>query len=169
MKRVNLNMKEKNIYEIIKKLVDTNGNKNRVAIRLVFSVRYVNKLIQKFKTEGKVGFIHKNSSRQPKATISNEIKEKILSLYKDKYYDFNWSHFKEKLNEDENIKISYTPLRHILTSAGYISPLCNRSTRRIKRKELESKKKLTDIDKNIIIDDHILDSDSAHPRKPRAK
>ena len=169
MKRMDLNMKEKNIYEIIKKLVDTNGNKNRVAIRLGFSVRYVNKLIQKYKTEGKAGFIHKNSGRQPKATISNEIKERILSLYKDKYYDFNWSHFKEKLNEDENIKISYTPLRHILTSAGYISPLCNRSTRRAKRKELESKKKLTDIDKNIVIDDHILDSDSAHPRKPRAK
>ena len=73
-------MKEKNIYEIIKKLVDTNGNKNRVAIRLGFSVRYVNKLIQKFKTEGKSGWIHKNSGRQPKATISNEIKEKILSL-----------------------------------------------------------------------------------------
>ena len=45
LKRVDLTMKEKNIYEIIKKLVDTNGNKNRVAIRLVFSVRYVNKLI----------------------------------------------------------------------------------------------------------------------------
>ena len=68
LKRVDLNMKEKNIYEIIKKLVDTNGNKNRVAIRLGFSVRYVNKLIQKFKTEGKAGFIHKNYGRQPKAT-----------------------------------------------------------------------------------------------------
>ena len=28
MKRVDLNMKEKSIYEIIKRLVDTNGNKN---------------------------------------------------------------------------------------------------------------------------------------------
>lgn len=74
-----------------------------------------------------------------------------------------------KLNEDENIKISYTPLRHILTSAGFISPLCNRSTRRAKKKELEAKNKLTEIDKNIIIDDHILDSENSHPRKPRAK
>ena len=38
-------MKEKNIYEIIKKIIDTNGNKNRVAIRLGFSVRYVNKRV----------------------------------------------------------------------------------------------------------------------------
>ena len=169
LRRVDLNMKEKTIYEIIKRLVDTNGNKKRAAIRLGCTERYVNKLIIKYKTEGKAGFIHKNSGRQPKATISKETKDKILKLYEDKYYDYNWTHFTEKLNEDENIKITYTPLRHILTQAGYISPLCNRSTRRAKKKELEAKKKLTDIDKNIIIDDHILDSESAHPRKPRAK
>ena len=34
MKRVELNMKEKNIYQIIKKLVDTKGNKKKAAIRL---------------------------------------------------------------------------------------------------------------------------------------
>ncbi|MGN0967359.1 MAG: ISNCY family transposase [Candidatus Coprovivens sp.] len=162
-------MKEQNIYQIIKKLVDTNGNKKKAAIRLGCTERYVNKLITKYRTEGKAGFVHKNSGRQPKATISKETKERIISLYKNKYYDFNWSHFTEKLNEDESIKISYTPLRHILTSAGFISPLCNRSTRRAKKKELEAKNKLTEIDKNVIIDDHILDSDSSHPRKPRAK
>jgi hypothetical protein len=134
-------MKEKTIYEIIKRLVDTNGNKKRAAIRLGCTERYVNKLIIKYKNEGKAGFIHKNSGRQPKATISKETKDKILKLYEDEYYDYNWTHFTEKLNEDENIKITYTPLRHILTSAGYISPLCNRSTRRAKKKELEAKKR----------------------------
>lgn len=61
MRRVELNMKEKTIYDIIKKLVDTNGNKNRAAIRLGCTPRYVNKLIAKYKSEGKAGFIHKNS------------------------------------------------------------------------------------------------------------
>lgn len=169
LRRVDLNMKEKTIYDIIKKLVDTNGNKNRAAIRLGCTPRYVNKLIAKYKSEGKAGFIHKNSGRKPKATIPDEIKNKILLLYREKYYDYNWYHFKEKLNEDEGVSITYTPLRHILTAAGYISPLCNKSTRRAKKKELESKSKLTDIDKNLIIDDHILDSEDSHPRKPRAK
>ena len=162
-------MKEKTIYEIIKRLVENKGNKKRAAIRLGCTERYVNKLITKYRTEGKTGFVHKNSGRQPKATISKETKERIINLYKNKYYDFNWSHFTEKLNEEENIKISYTPLRHVLTSAGFISPLCNRSTRRAKKKELEAKNKLTEIDKNLIIDDHILDSENSHPRKPRAK
>ena len=169
MKRVELNMKEKNIYQIIKKLVDTNGNKKRAAIRLGCTERYINILIYKYKKEGKAGFIHKNSGRKPATSISIEIKKKIIELYKNKYYDYNWTHFKEKLNEVEFIYITYTPLRKILLEAGFISPLCNKSTRRAKRKELEAKKKLTDIDKNLIIDDHILDSEDAHPRKPRAK
>lgn len=98
-------MKEKTIYEIIKRLVENKGNKKRAAIRLGCTERYVNKLITKYRTEGKAGFVHKNSGRQPKATISKETKERIINLYKNKYYDFNWSHFTEKLNEDENIKI----------------------------------------------------------------
>ena len=169
MRRVELNMKEQNIYQIIKKLVDTNGNKKKAALRIGCTVRYIDILIHKYKIEGKAGFIHKNSGRKPATTIPDETREKIIKLYQEKYYDYNWSHFNEKLIEVEGISITYTPLRNILTKAGFISPLCNRSTRRAKKKELEEKKKLTDIDKNLIIDDHILDSEEAHPRKPRAK
>ena len=132
MKRVDLNMKEQNIYQIIKKLVDTNGNKKKAAIRLGCTERYVNVLINKYKTEGKAGFIHKNSGRKPATTIPDERREKIIKLYKENYYDYNWSHFNEKLNEIEGISITYTPLRKILTNAGFISPLCTRSTRRAK-------------------------------------
>ena len=156
MKRVDLNMKEKTIYEIIKKLADKNGNKKRAAIRLGCTERYVNILIHKYKTEGKAGFIHKNTGRKPATTIPDVTREKIINLYKEKYFDYNWSHFCEKLNEDNGISITYTPLRNILTKAGYISPLCNQSTRKAKRKELEEKKILTEVDKNLIIDDDAL-------------
>ncbi len=84
MKRVDLNMKEKSIYEIIKRLVDTNGNKNRAAIKLGVTPRYINKLIIKYKTEGKEGFIHKNSGRKPKATIDDDTRATIIKLYKEK-------------------------------------------------------------------------------------
>lgn len=169
MRRVDLNMKEKNIYEIIKKLVDTNGNKHKAAIRLGYTIRYINKLIEKYKKEGKQGFIHKNTGRKPAITIPIKIKKEIIKLYEEKYYDFNWAHFKEKLKDSEKINISYTALRLLLTKEGYISPLCNRLTRKKKKQELTNKKKLTDVDKKVIIDNHILDKEKAHPRKPRAK
>lgn len=169
MRKVELTMKENNIYKIIKKLVETNGSKHRAAIRLNCSERNINILIKKYNTEGKNGFSHKNKLRKPSNTISDELRKKIIKLYKEYYYDCNWTHYKEKLIEDEKIEISYTALSHILTKAGFISPLCNRATKRRKKQELEDKKNLTEIDKNVILDDHILDSLDAHPRRPRAK
>ena len=45
MRKVELRMNEQNKYEIIKKLVETNGNKKRAATRLGCTVRTINRLI----------------------------------------------------------------------------------------------------------------------------
>ena len=107
MKKVELRTMEQNKYEIIKNLVDNNGNKQRAAIKLGITIRQVNRLIQIYKTQGKAGFVHGNRGRLPKKTISQEIKNQIIELYKTKYYDANFKHFQELLEEYENIKISY--------------------------------------------------------------
>ena len=46
--------------------------------------------------------------------------EKILKLYREKYFDFNISHFYDKLREDHSIKISYNWVRLALQGAGLI-------------------------------------------------
>lgn len=53
MRKVNLRMKEQNKYEIIKELVDHNGNKNAATVKLGISIRQVNRLIKKYKEMGK--------------------------------------------------------------------------------------------------------------------
>ena len=55
MRKVELRMNEQNKYEIIKKLVETNGNKKRAATRLGCTVRTINRLIIKYKEQGKKG------------------------------------------------------------------------------------------------------------------
>lgn len=169
MKEVILTMKEMNIYQIIKKLVETNGNKKRAAIRLDCSIRNINLLIKKYKEKGKAGFSHGNKLRKPKATICIQIRNNIVNLYEKKYFGFNWKHFYEKLNAVENIKISYYALHKLLTSASYISPLAFKRTKKNKSKELEHKKKLTEIDKKVIQDNLLLDKYDSHARSPRAK
>ena len=46
--------------------------------------------------------------------------EKILKLYREKYFDFNISHFYDKLRGEHNIKISYNWVRLALEGAGLI-------------------------------------------------
>lgn len=58
MRKVELRMNEDYKYKIIKKLVETNGNKNSVCVKLNCSKRTVDRLIVKNKLEGKSGFVH---------------------------------------------------------------------------------------------------------------
>lgn len=162
-------MKEKNIYQIIKKLVETKGNKKRAAIRLNCTIRNINLLIKKYKEKGKAGFSHGNKQRQPKQTIQEATRKEIIKLFEKKYNDYNWKHFCEKLSEVEGIQISYYALYNILKSGGYISRLAFKKTRRAKAKELENKRKLSEVDKTIIQNNYLLDKTDSHPRKPRAK
>ena len=53
MKEVKLRMKEQEKYEIIKELVDHNGNKKRAKEKLGLTIRQVNRLIKKYKEKGK--------------------------------------------------------------------------------------------------------------------
>lgn len=53
MKKVNLRMKELEKYNVIKELVDHNGNKKRAANKLGLTVRQINRLIIIYKEKGK--------------------------------------------------------------------------------------------------------------------
>lgn len=52
MKEVKLRMKEQNKYEIIKELIDHNGNKSRAKEKLGLSTRQVDRLIKIYKEKG---------------------------------------------------------------------------------------------------------------------
>lgn len=65
LKRVDLRMNEQLKYEVIKSLVDHNGNKKAAALKLGCTTRHINRLIQKYKQNGKAAFIHGNRGRKP--------------------------------------------------------------------------------------------------------
>ena len=64
MRKVELRMNEKQKYEVIKNLVDNNGNKNTADIKLGLSMRQINRLIKKYKENGKSSFIHGNRTKK---------------------------------------------------------------------------------------------------------
>ena len=56
MRKVELRMKELNKYEVIKELVDHNGNKIRAKEKLGLYIRQINRLIKIYKEKGKSRF-----------------------------------------------------------------------------------------------------------------
>ena len=173
MRKVELRMNEQEKYEVIKELVDHNGNKNRASKKLGISRRQIDRLIIKYKENGKSAFIHGNRSKKPVNALDNSISEDIILLYKTKYYDFNFSHFKEFLKKDENIDVSYDFIYKNLTKAGILSPKARKKTKReFKKKQLLDEKKI-----NLAMSDeqieHIVSHEVAledsHPRGEKPK
>ena len=115
MRKLELTLKENQKYQIIKKLVETNGNKERARIILgLKSIRQINRLIAGYKEYGKEFFIHGNRERKPKHALTDEFKNEIENLYTSKYFDCTYTQFTEYLAERENIFLSVPEVSQIL-------------------------------------------------------
>ena len=61
--------------------------------------RQIIRLRKKYTTQGEMGLIHGNRDRRPQHRIGEEIRLNVLRLYREKYHDFNFSHFTNCLVE----------------------------------------------------------------------
>lgn len=169
MRKVELSLKEKQKYEIIKKLVETCGNKERARIKLgLKSIRQINRLVAGYKEYGKEFFVHGNRGRKPKHALSIEFKDKIEMLYTSKYFDCTYTQFTEYLAERENIFLSVPEVGQILREKYILSPRSRKITKKnIKKKLLAEKQKIKSKKELAKIQSNIVALEDAHPRQPR--
>lgn len=161
-------MNESEKYQIIKKIVDADGNKQTASLKIGCTTRHINRLITGYKAEGKNFFIHGNRGCKPVTALTEETKQLILDLYQTKYYSANLTHYKELLVEIENIKVSVSTITSILRKEYIISPKAHRITKKNVNKELKAlKAKTTSKKKQASIQSSILDLEVSHPRHPR--
>lgn len=168
IRKVTLTMTEQQKYEIIKKLVDTNGNKKAAALKLSCTPRHINRMISGYKDSGKSYFVHGNRNRKPAHTLPLETKSSIVDLYKTKYYDANFTHFSELLVKHEDISVSPNTIRTLLLDQGILSPRARRSTKKKLKKQLIEKLKT---EKSLKTQNQLTETlvllEDVHPRRPR--
>lgn len=173
MRKVELRMNEQQKYETIKELIEHNGNKIRASKKLNLSVRQINRLIIIYKEKGKSGFVHGNRGHIPTKALDKSISDDIILLYKTKYQDFNFNHFKKYLDEEENIHVSYKFIYNLLKKEGILSPKARKKTKRnFKKQQLLKEKKInsTMSDKQINnIINHEIALEDSHPRGEKPK
>ncbi len=169
MRKVELTLKENQKYIIIKKLVETNGNKERARIKLgLKSIRQINRLILGYKEYGKEFFVHGNRGRKPKHALTNELKDEIEALYNSKYFDCTYTQFTEFLAERENIYLSIQEVGQVLRERYILSPRSRKITKKNMKKKLIQEQKKTTTKKDFAkIQHNIVAIEDAHPRQPR--
>ena len=159
-------MNEQEKYDVIKELVNHNGNKNHAAVKLHLSRRQIDRLIIKYKENGKSAFVHGNRDKKPSNTLNKPISENIVLLYNNKYQGFNFNHFKDYLDEEENIHVSYYFIYKTLMNAGITSPKVRKATRkRLAKEKLLEEKKINLA--NIV--NHEVALEDSHPRGEKPK
>ncbi len=168
MRKVILTMDENEKYITIKRLLETDGNKQRAAIHLGCTVRHINRMINGYKEKGKEFFVHGNKGRRPIHALEDQVKQKILDLYRTKYSDANFTHYSELLEEYERIKVSPSTIHSILIDENIISPKATRNTRKNLTKKLKELVKIAKSKKEIsYLQNTIIEIEDSHPRRPR--
>ena len=116
------NMNEIRKYTIISKSLEGDITISKAAEELGLSDRQIKRLRKRVKDNGIDGVRHGNKDRLNPGRVPEEMKQQIMGLRElDCYKDTNFTHFRELLEEREDIFISYTPLYHILKSSGVVS------------------------------------------------
>ena len=156
MRKVELRMNEEYKYKIIKKLVETKGNKQRAAVKLKRSIRQIDRMIAGYKKFGKEFFVHGNRGRKPKNALTDELKTEIEL-------------FKELLERRENINLSIDEIRVILRDRLIFSPRTHKSTKRKFRKKLENEIKTAKKKEQEKLKTKLVLAEDAHPRQPRCQ
>lgn len=141
MKEGLFNMEELKKITVIQSVIDKKRTQREASIILSVSERQIRTLVKKYREDGPNALKHKNKFYKPSHAFSEDFKNKIIHLkLTTDYIDTNFSHFRDLLEERENINISYSALYSILHSNGINSKKAHKprkTHRRRKRKDAE--------------------------------
>ncbi|WOL41079.1 ISNCY family transposase [Pyramidobacter sp. YE332] len=116
--RMTLSQKELDRIRIIGALVEGRMTNREAAEKLGLCQRQIIRIKKRFAAQGAAGLVHGNRGRTSRRRIGDEVRESVLKAYEEVYYDFNFSHFAECLNEREGIGISRSSVVRILKDEG---------------------------------------------------
>ncbi len=121
-----LNENERKKYEIIKKVINGELTRKEASIDLNLSLKQIDRLKVKYKTEGVDGFIHKNRGKSNPNKIDRTLIDELERLYLNEYYDYNFEAFYEEISANYNI--AYSTMVDTFIKDDIISPLAHKET-----------------------------------------
>lgn len=121
-------------YKVITEVLEKKLSLKDASELLSVSYRHAIRLKEKVEDGGLEGVLRKCSSKAPNLKITPELTTTILQLRKELYYDFNFMHFRDKLEEVHNIDLCYESVRKILISHNVHKPRKKKIVHRQRRR-----------------------------------
>jgi hypothetical protein len=100
---------------------------------LGFSDRHLRRIRERYQEFGYESMFDRRRGQPSPKRVPFATVEKVLALYRDKYFDLNVRHFHEKLREQHQIDLSYTWVKSVLQGAGLVARARKRGVHRKRR------------------------------------
>src|ERR1700680_4048999 len=84
------------------------------------SERQMRRWHRRYEKQGYDGLWDRRRRRPSPRRVPLELAERVLALYRGRYFDFNVRHFHEKLGERHGLALSYTWVKLALQGAGLV-------------------------------------------------
>ena len=119
---ITLSKKEIERLRILHKVIDRSMTQMDASQVLAITDRQVRNLLGKIRVSGDKGIAHGSRGRQSPHKMSQQRQDQIAEIIKEKYPGFRPTFAREKLREQEGIRISYEKLRRIMIDKGLWRP-----------------------------------------------
>ena len=103
---------------VIEKVLEGGLKQVEAAEILSLSSRHIRRVVKRVKQEGQRGIVHRSRGRPSNRKIADQLKDKVIKLYRGRYKDFGPTLASEKLLERDGVSISDETLRRWLIEAG---------------------------------------------------
>lgn len=161
-----MNEKEKLKYTTIERIINNKITIKEAMYILNQSRRNINRLINKYKDEGKNGFIHKNKGKENKNKKSNKTINELENLYLKEYYDYNFTAFYDEISEKYDI--SYDVMLKAFKKDDIISPLSTKKTIKLYNENINKtikENKIENQEKIELYKSRIIEAEKTHIRR----
>lgn len=101
---------------------------------LGITCRHMRRVRERYEQFGYDGLFNRRTGQPSPKRVPLETVERVLTLYRERYFDFNVRHFHERLRDEHAIRLSYTWVKKALQEAGLVR---RARTRRVHRKRRE--------------------------------
>lgn len=103
---------------VIEKVLEKGLKQVEAAEILSLSWRQIGRMVKRVKKEGQRGIVHRSRGRPSNRKIADQLKEKVIELYRKSYKGFGPTLACEKLLERDGVRISDETLRVWLLESG---------------------------------------------------
>ena len=124
-----MSQKERQRYHLLKMVVESKITLKQASSVIGVSYRHGKRLKRKLISEGARGLVHGNRGRPSARALNAELAQRIITLSREKYANFNDTHFTEKLKQAEGITVGRDTVRRLRRNNG-IGPKRKRRARK---------------------------------------